>query len=197
MKAGRPAKSPARAAGKLRIVGGAWRGRRLDIPPVEGLRPTPDRVRETLFNWLQPVIAGARCLDLFAGSGALGLEAVSRGAAEAVLVDAHPEVAGHLRTQVAVLGAEAIQVAAVPAASYLQGPPRPFDVVFLDPPFRQGLLGPCCAALESGGWLASPAWIYLEAEAELGVPDVPGGWSVIRSKRAGDVGYHLAVRGPA
>lgn len=183
------------ASGRLRIVGGTWRGRRLEVPPIEGLRPTPDRVRETLFNWLQPVIAGARCLDLFAGTGALGLEALSRGATEAVLVDASPEVANHLRVQAAALGATGARIMNAPAQGYLRGAARPFDVVFLDPPFRSGLLGPCCALLEDGGWLAARAWIYLEAEAELGSPEVPAGWVVTRSKRAGDVGYHLAVRG--
>lgn len=182
-------------AGTLRIVGGAWRGRRLAIPPVEGLRPTPDRVRETVFNWLQPVLAGARCLDLFAGTGALGLEALSRGAAETVLVDAHPEVSRHLREQLTMLDANGAQVVCASAQTYLSGPVRPFDIVFLDPPFHQGLLGAVCERLETGGWLAPGAHVYLEAEAELGAPAVPAAWAVIRSKRAGDVGYHLAVRG--
>ncbi|MGA7800791.1 MAG: 16S rRNA (guanine(966)-N(2))-methyltransferase RsmD [Gammaproteobacteria bacterium] len=177
---------------QLRIIGGDWRGRRLAFPPVTGLRPTPDRVRETLFNWLAPVICGARCLDLFAGSGALGLEAASRGAAEVVLVDSDRRVAAVLRDHVNRLQATGVHVVLSDALAFLDGPGQPFDVVFLDPPFGQGLLAPCVARLAAGGWLAANSHLYLEAERALAEPPLPAGWEIVRSKAAGQVGYHLA-----
>jgi 16S rRNA (guanine966-N2)-methyltransferase len=184
---------PARA-NQLRIIGGAWRGRRLHFPPLGALRPSPDRVRETLFNWLQGVIPGARCLDLFAGSGALGFEAVSRGAARALLVDADDRVVAMLRANAGVLMAEHLEVVQADAEGFLQGPSQPFDVVFLDPPYRSGLLGRSAELLERNGWLASPAHIYLEAPAVSGLPPIPESWRLVRSRQAGQVGYHLAVR---
>jgi 16S rRNA (guanine966-N2)-methyltransferase len=184
------AKARVHGPNTLRIIGGRWRGRKLRFPPVEGLRPSPDRVRETLFNWLQPFIEGARCLDLFAGSGAFGLEALSRGAAEVVLVDREPRVIAQLEAHRELLGAEGLQLVRADALAYLQGPPSPFDIVFLDPPFRRGLLGPCCEAL-AAGWLQPGARVYIEAEAELEALPLPAGWEVVRSKRAGQVGSHL------
>ena len=185
-------RAPAKGHNRLRIIGGRWRGRRLAFPPVEGLRPSTDRVRETLFNWLQPVLPGARCLDLFCGSGALGLEALSREAAQVVFVDRERRVIEQIRAHFALLGAAGGETVQADVLAYLRGPARPFDIVFLDPPFRQGLLGPCCEALAAGDWLAPGAHIYLEAEAQLGEPALPEGWALQRSKRAGDVGYHLA-----
>lgn len=179
--------------GHFRIIGGRWRGRRLTFPDAGGVRPTADRVRETVFNWLQPVIEGARCLDLFAGSGALGLEALSRGAAEAVFVERDRRLAARLRENLETLDAAAAEVIQRDAGAYLNGPARPFDLVFLDPPFRRGALGPLCERLAAGGWLAPGAYIYLEGEAEAGPPTLPAGWECLRSKQAGQVGYHLAV----
>ena len=156
----------ARQSNTLRIIGGSHRGRKLKFADVPGLRPTPDRVRETLFNWLAPLIPGARCLDLFAGSGALGFEAMSRGAREVVFVDSHSLAVKALRENIALLGdgsAEVIQSGALEWLS--RQPAEPFDVVFLDPPFRQDLLEPCCQRLDEAGWLASPAAIYLERES--------------------------------
>lgn len=176
---------------RLRIIGGQWRGRRVTFPDVEGLRPSPDRVRETLFNWLQPVIDGARCLDLFSGSGALGLEALSRGAGRAVLVDRDARVLASLREQVRLLEARNAELVQADALGFLAGTPEPFDVVFLDPPYRKDLLVPCCARLTEG-WLAPGARIYLEAEVELDPLPLPAGWTLLRSKKAGQVGYHLA-----
>ncbi|MEJ2644652.1 MAG: 16S rRNA (guanine(966)-N(2))-methyltransferase RsmD [Gammaproteobacteria bacterium] len=181
---------------QLRIIGGAWRGRRLAFPPVPGVRPTPDRVRETLFNWLAPVIVGARCLDLFAGSGALGLEAASRGAAQVLLVDSDRRVAAALREHAARLQAGVVEVVQADALAFLTGTASPFDVVFLDPPFSQGLLAPCVARLEAGGWLATEGYLYLEAERALVAPPLPEGWEIVRSKTAGQVGYHLARPAP-
>jgi 16S rRNA (guanine966-N2)-methyltransferase len=176
---------------QVRIIAGIWRGRRLAFAPVPGLRPTPGRVRETLFNWLAPVIRGARCLDLYAGSGALGLEAASRGAAEVVLVDSDPRVVDTIARQVILLGADQVGVIQAEVLQWLSGSSRPFDIVFLDPPFRRQLLSPCIHRLESGGWLADQALIYIEAEKGL-VPELPQNWELLRSKQAGQVGYHLA-----
>ncbi len=187
---------PSYRPNQLRIIGGQWRGRRLSFPDVEGLRPTPDRVRETLFNWLAPVIVGARCLDLFAGSGALGLEALSRGAAEVTFVDRDPRVILQLKEHIQTLHAECAQLVQADTLAWLQSPQREqrFDIVFLDPPFGLGWLEPCCKSLEERGWLSPSAYIYLESEQTLGAPTLPANWRLKRSQKAGQVGYHLAVR---
>ncbi len=180
--------------GELRIIGGRWRGRRFPVPDLPGLRPTPDRVRETLFNWLQPVIVGARCLVLFSGSGALALEALSRGAAEAVAVESNASAVVALRAAAARFGAEGLRIDHADALSYLKGTPRPFDVVFLDPPFAADLLVQAQTALVRG-WLAHPAWIYLESAPGQEDGGLPEGWETWREKRAGDVVFRLARRG--
>jgi len=177
--------------GVVRIVGGRLRGRRLRFPDAAGLRPTADRVRETLFNWLAPRLPGAHCLDLFAGSGALGIEAASRGAAEVILVERARAVAEALRRQVADIGLTGVEVRRADALRWLQGPARPFDIVFLDPPFAHGLLPRVTRAL-AGGWLAPQARIYLEDDAGRGLPELPRGWRLLRQKRAGQVAYGLA-----
>ena len=182
-------------ANQVRIIAGPWRGRRLSFAPVPGLRPTPDRVRETLFNWLAPVIRGARCLDLYAGSGALGLEAASRGAAEVVLVDNDPQVVAALGRQLETLGAHQVRVVQAEVLQWLSGPSSAFDIVFLDPPFRRGMLLPCIQQLAGRGWLSAQARVYIEAEKGL-VPELPENWELLRSKAAGQVGYHLAVCKP-
>jgi 16S rRNA (guanine966-N2)-methyltransferase len=181
-------------ANQVRIIAGQWRGRRLEFPDLPGLRPTPDRVRETLFNWLAPVLPGARCLDLFAGSGALGIEALSRGAAEAVLVEPQPLAVRALRENLARLKAENARVEMIDALAWLRQPATPFEIVLLDPPFGQGLLEPVCAMLERNGWLADAAWIYLEAETELERLPLPVHWMPYREKIAGAVSYRLARR---
>ena len=183
-----------KARNQLRIIGGQWRGRKLPFPEVPGLRPTPDRVRETLFNWLTPVIPGARCLDLFAGSGALGLEALSRGAAQVVLVDNHAAVIKQLHANLALLHSNAAEAVKAAALHYLKGPASAFDIVFLDPPYQADLLPECIERLEQGGWLNAHAWIYLEASSQSGLPPLPPSWTVYRSKTAGEVGYHLVRR---
>lgn len=178
--------------GLFRIIGGRWRGRRLNFPSMNGVRPTGDRVRETLFNWLQPVIEGARCLDLYAGSGALGLEALSRGAGEVVFVDRQAPsvraIEGHLRT----LGAEGASCVCQDARRFLRGPSKPFDVVFLDPPFGTTDWPVLCSGLADGGWLAGGARVYIEDAADAPQPVLPGGWALLRSAKAGNVRYHLA-----
>ncbi len=189
-----PRGSARRTTNQLRIIGGQWRGRRLSFPDVPGLRPSPDRVRETVFNWLQPVIEGARCLDLFAGSGALGFEALSRGAAQVVFVDQHAAVIDQLRQHAQMLSVlPSAQITRSDVMDYLDGEATErFDIVFLDPPYGQGLLTPCCQRLVESGWLNPAAHLYLEAERELGVPSVPAQCQIVRSKYAGHVGYHLA-----
>ncbi|MDY7117083.1 16S rRNA (guanine(966)-N(2))-methyltransferase RsmD [Halomonas sp. SSL-5] len=174
-----------RSAGRLRIIGGDYRRRLLPVLDSPGLRPTPDRVRETLFNWLSAALPGARVLDLFAGTGSLGLEALSRGAREATFVEHDARVADQLTENLATLGAtERGRVINADVTACLGGAPSPATLIFLDPPFRQGLAEPCCAALESG-WLAADALIYLETEAEL-TPEVPATWQLHREVRAGD-----------
>lgn len=181
------------SAGQIRIIGGQWRGRKLPVPNSEGLRPTTDRVRETLFNWLAPVIQGARCLDCFAGSGALGLEALSRYAESATLLEYQRPVAQQLEKNLALLNGNG-RVINTNALTWLGGNGHPFDVVFLDPPFRQGLLAETMELLEQQGWLANEAWIYVEAEAESAATEVPGTWTLHREKVAGQVAYRLYIR---
>ena len=180
--------------GRLRIIGGQWRGRKLQFPAAADLRPTPDRVRETLFNWLQAITPGARCLDLFAGSGALGLEALSREAAGVVLVEKNPRVADQIRAHLLTLGATDGEVVTADVIQFLQRPATAFDVVFLDPPYRMDYLAQCCELLEQERWLSDDAYIYLEAPSRAPLPPLPQNWTMLRSKMAGDVGYHLAHR---
>jgi 16S rRNA (guanine966-N2)-methyltransferase len=178
----------------LRIIGGEWRGRRIRFSGKGGIRPTPDRVRETLFNWLAPVVQGSRCLDLFAGSGALGFEALSRGAGSVTFVERDRENAAHIRETVALLAPERAMVAQADALAWLRGVPQPQDIVFLDPPFDAGHLADSMQLLESQGWLAPGAFIYVEMPATKAAPGLPAGWSLHRTGRAGAVGYHLARR---
>ncbi|MFC7301231.1 16S rRNA (guanine(966)-N(2))-methyltransferase RsmD [Cognatiluteimonas weifangensis] len=179
--------------GAVRIIGGRWRGTRLAVADAAGLRPSSDRVRETLFNWLQPKLPGARVLDLFAGSGALGLEALSRGAREALLVERDPRLAATLRDTVTRLqaGAQA-QVVRADALAWLRAPAHGrFDVVFLDPPFAAGLWDAALALLPP--WLAVDAWLYLEAP--LAAAPVPGAdWSAHRAGSTREVRYTLYRR---
>lgn len=149
---------------QLRIIGGEWRSRRLSFPNVPGLRPTPDRMRETLFNWLQGHIAGSRCLDLFAGSGALGLEALSRGAAEVVFVEKHPAAVKTLRHNLELLGATQAQLVHNDALRYVNTASEPFDFIFLDPPFHQQLIAPVLTALLTKNLLKPTGMLYLEQE---------------------------------
>ncbi|MEB6334518.1 16S rRNA (guanine(966)-N(2))-methyltransferase [Serratia rhizosphaerae] len=188
-----PRKAQAAAAGQIRIIGGQWRGRKLPVPNSAGLRPTTDRVRETLFNWLAPVIQGARCLDCFAGSGALGLEALSRYAGSATLLEFERPVAQQLEKNLALLNGNG-QVINTNALSWLANAGAAYDVVFLDPPFRKGLLAQTVTLLEQQGWLADEAWVYVEAEAESAAADVPANWALHREKVAGQVAYRLYIR---
>lgn len=184
--------------GQLRIIAGRWRGRRFAVPDAPGLRPTGDRIRETLFNWLGPDLAGARCLDLFAGSGALGLEALSRGAAHCDFVERATEVAGALQATLGVLGAQAqAAVHHMDAGQYLSaGADSAYDLVFLDPPFAEAGLERCCQQLEAAGCLTPGAKIYLEFPREEN-PPLPENWESLRLRSAGAVCYGLyRTRGP-
>ncbi|NCF13920.1 MAG: 16S rRNA (guanine(966)-N(2))-methyltransferase RsmD [Gammaproteobacteria bacterium] len=180
-------------AGRLRIVAGNWRSRLLDIADVEGLRPTSERIRETLFNWLTPHLHGARCLDLYAGTGALGLEALSRGAASAVFVERDPVAERQLRKNIELLGAENAEIIPSGALEFLRSAaPTPFDIIFLDPPYAGNLLGETCRLLADTHQLADDALIYLEDERSRGEPDLPRTWTVLKDKTAGKVRYMLA-----
>jgi 16S rRNA (guanine966-N2)-methyltransferase len=178
-------------ASKLRIIAGEWRSRQLPIPDIQGLRPTPDRVRETLFNWINPYIPGAVCGDLFCGSGALGLEALSRGAKHLLFVDNSRIVSQQMTDNLATLGATNADVVAQNAAAFLESTtPRPLDIVFLDPPFRKGWLAQMIPLLEKG-WLADRALVYIEMEKEADLPALPSHWSLKKEKTAGQLVYRL------
>lgn len=179
---------------RLRIIGGQWRGRRFNFPVVNVVRPTPNRVKETLFNWLAAVTTGARCLDLFTGSGALGLEALSRGACEVIMIDSNAEVINCLQQHLEVLNAQNARLLCCDALDYLDNTGEPFDNVFLDPPYGLPLVFPCCERLEQNGWLAEQARIYFETHKGESNIELPENWHLLRSKNAGRVGYHLAIR---
>ncbi|ABP62524.1 16S rRNA (guanine(966)-N(2))-methyltransferase [Enterobacter sp. 638] len=183
-----------RPAGQIRIIGGQWRGRKLPVPDSPGLRPTTDRVRETLFNWLAPSMVDAKCLDCFAGSGALGLEALSRYAASATLLEMERGVAQQLQQNLATLKASNARVVTTNTLAFLAQPGTPHDVVFIDPPFRKGLLEETLTLLENNGWLADDALIYVESEVENGLPPVPVHWNLHREQVAGQVAYRLYHR---
>ncbi len=179
----------------MRIIAGVWRGRRIAVPDAPGLRPTPDRVRETLFNWLQGRLLGARVLDLYAGTGVLGLEALSRGAGSVLLVERHPVVAAALRQTVTMLGATAASVAAVDAAELLQAGPGAvggaFDLVLADPPFAAGGQAELCKLLDDRGWLTSAGWVYLEGPSAGEPVALPAPWQQVRALTAGAVDARL------
>ena len=182
--------------GQLRIIGGTWRSRRFSFPEAEGLRPTPDRVRETLFNWLAPYISGARVLDPFAGSGALYLEALSRGASMALALDLNGQAIASLRKHLDTLNCGHAQLLQSDALRYLEHQPgTAFDVVLLAPPFNPTLPPPTCTLLEQQGWLAEHPLIYTESEAIPSALGLPSNWRLHREKKAGQVYYALWQRG--
>jgi 16S rRNA (guanine966-N2)-methyltransferase len=179
-----------RAERTLRIIAGQLRGRKFQFPPLD-IRPTPDRVRETLFNWIAPRIEGARCLDLFAGSGALGLEALSRGAAGVTFVEQQRAAATAIERLLADWQVTAGEVRCDDAVRYLSGRPlQRFNLAFLDPPFDSGVLVRA-ASLLAQGWLAPGARVYVEHARREPVRGLPESWQLLRSGTAGEVGYHL------
>jgi 16S rRNA (guanine966-N2)-methyltransferase len=179
--------------GRLRIVAGKWRSRLLPIADQQGLRPTSARVRETLFNWLSMDIRGSHCLDPFAGTGALGFEALSRGAATVTMIEKSPKVADILRSSVELLEADNARIECADAMSLLNRvADKRYDIVFLDPPFADDLVEECCHLLQSNGWLADRAAIYIEQDKSKPLTELPAGWQVIKNKKAGKVRFLLA-----
>jgi 16S rRNA (guanine966-N2)-methyltransferase len=179
--------------GKLRIIAGKWRSRILAFPDQESLRPTPDRVRETLFNWLQNDIPRSRCLDCFAGSGALGFEAASRGASEVIMLERNRDAASSLTGNINLLQADNIQLVIADSIEWLRQNRGMFDIVFLDPPYKSGLLSQCCKLLEDGQSLAENAKIYIEHALDDDI-SVPVNWECLKQKSAGQVAYKLYSR---
>ena len=180
---------------KLNIIGGEWRSRQLSFIETPGLRPTPGRVRETVFNWLRYDIAGKHCLDLYAGSGALGFEALSRGAKSVVQVENNSQACQCLQANaLALLAGARLKIVQSDVLRYLDGQAEAFDVVFLDPPFDLELIAPTLKRLEENGWLAKQAMVYVESERHFCFPAMPENWRPLKSKSAGEVGYHLFAR---
>lgn len=180
----------AKHASKLRIIGGDWRSRQLPILDLDGLRPTTDRVRETVFNWLNFEIPGARCLDLFSGSGALGFESLSRGAKSCTFVELNRAVAQQIKHNLVSLNSDHGDVVNSDAIAYLHTPPSAYDVIFLDPPFRKGLLDKILPLL-SDEWVKPNGYIYIERESEQALSALPAHWQLEKEKRAGQLTYAL------
>jgi len=169
-----------KGSNQLRIIGGEWRGRKLRFPDVPNLRPTPDRVRETIFNWLMPVVHGARCLDLFAGSGALGLEALSRGAAFTTFVDSHKKATQALQGHLDLLNAhDRGEVFQMDSVKFLNNTAQPYDLIFLDPPYHLDFMGKVVPLLEENKWLTDDAMLYLEIEKRQSLPELPLNWQTV------------------
>ena len=182
--------------GEVRIISGSWRGRKLAVLDAEGLRPTTDRVKETLFNWLMHDINGATVLDCFAGSGSLAIEALSRFASRAVLVERDAALARHLKQNLQKLSCDNAHVINQDCLSLLSNmATQQYNVVFIDPPFRKGLALPCSQALEQQQWLADNALVYLETEKELTTTAIPANWRLLKEKIAGQLAYRLYQRG--
>lgn len=186
--------APRAAPGKLRIIGGSLRGSRLAVPDRPDLRPTPDRARETLFNWLAGIVDGASCLDLYAGTGALGIEALSRGAASCTFVERDRDLVRELSANLERLKIGGGVVECSDAIAFLRSVPRRFDLVFLDPPFQAGYWEAAAQLLESGGWLADAAHVYLERPDDAAGLALPENWLAHREARAGDVRFGLYRR---
>ncbi|MGM0562994.1 MAG: 16S rRNA (guanine(966)-N(2))-methyltransferase RsmD [Pseudomonadota bacterium] len=181
-----------RAGGQVRIIAGHWRGRRLPVADAPGLRPSGDAVRETLFNWLAPHFPGARCLDLFAGSGALGFEAASRGARRVDLVERDREVARQLQHNAGSLAANTVEVHCAPALDWLVRSGGRYDIVFVDPPFSDDGLDALVKVLAERH-LNPGGELYIERPVEKGLPALPAPWSYRRDKRRGQVTFGLAA----
>ena len=179
---------------KLRIIAGEWRSRQLVFEDTSELRPTPARVRETLFNWLQTDVIASQCLDLYAGSGALGFEAASRGARAVTMVENNPQACRLINENKVKLSAEQIKIIQIDVFKFLAGDAIPFDVVFLDPPFAKGMAMQTCQWLEDKGWLSPQAKVYIEVESQLVLDELPTNWQCLKGKTAGEVGYYLFVR---
>ncbi|BBB24738.1 16S rRNA (guanine(966)-N(2))-methyltransferase RsmD [Amphritea japonica] len=194
----RPTQKVSSGNQQVRIIGGEWRGRKLNFPEIEGLRPTPDRVRETLFNWLSAYVPGGRCLDMFSGSGALGFEALSRGAIHVTMIDNSAEVIHQLRQNIQELKSQHAELVTGSVVNWLEARSGDleiqYDIVFMDPPFNKDLAPLCCLLLEQKKMLADNAMIYVETEKEMADLQVPDNWELYREKTAGQVTYRLYQR---
>jgi len=185
----------AKGSNQLRIIGGEWRGRKLHFPDAPNLRPTPDRVRETVFNWLAPMIHGARCLDLFAGSGALGLEALSRGATFITFIDSHKKATQALHEHLDLLNTnDKAEVLQIDSVKFLKNESVQYDLVFLDPPYHLDFMQKVVPLLEGNNWLSDNAMLYLEIEKRQSLPELPENWQLLKEKTAGEVNYFLYQR---
>lgn len=173
----------------IRIIGGLHRGKRLSFPDQEGLRPTPDRVRETVFNWLMNDIRDARCLDAFAGSGALGLEAYSRGASNVVFIEQSPTAHAQLQKNIALFQSNKLQLIKADSRLYLQKPSEPFDIIFLDPPFALDYIPECLASIRQSGCLKTGGLVYVESATPIVLDETQ--WHELKLKKAGQVHYGL------
>ena len=174
--------------GKIRIIAGQWRGRKLDVMDAEGLRPTPDRIRETLFNWLQTLIPAANCLDLYAGTGALAFEALSREAMSVVMIENNPSLVKQLQNQATTLKSDRHEINQPDALAWLKNNDKTFDIIFLDPPFNKGLVEKSLQIIKDKQLLNANGRVYVEAERSSILPE---GWQVIKEKHAGQVSAML------
>ncbi|WP_163935414.1 16S rRNA (guanine(966)-N(2))-methyltransferase RsmD [Paraferrimonas sp. SM1919] len=186
------ARSPKKSmgSGQIRIISGQWRGRKLPIHDLEGLRPTTDRVKETVFNWLAPYMLNAKVLDAFSGSGSLGFEALSRYASHATFFELQRQAAQQLKSNLALLNCSNAEVVQTDTLKQLLTPPeQAFDLIFIDPPFNKGLVEPCLKYIAQNKWLTSDGIIYLEIEKQLQLPQLPVNWQIIKDKTAGQVRF--------
>ena len=189
---------PATQQGSLRIIAGKWRSRKISFAQLEELRPTSNRIRETLFNWLQDRVGGANCLDLFAGSGACGIEALSRGASSVVFIDSHRQATKLIAQNLASLGEEIIDIRCTDAMAWLESSEsvgsQQYGIVFIDPPYSAGLEISCCTQLEKSGKLKKEALVYLESDKQLDLAELPANWQTLKQKKAGAVNFYLFQR---
>lgn len=182
--------------GFIRLISGKWRGKKLPVKDIEGLRPTTDRTKETLFNWLMHDINNANCLDCFSGSGSLGFEALSRFAKRVTLLEKDKSVVKQLRENLNILNVDNATVLEGDSINYLnQKATEQYNIIFIDPPFNKGLIQPCCDALQSNSYLANDALIYIEKEVELTDLNLPESWCLLKEKSTGKVTYQLYRQG--
>jgi 16S rRNA (guanine966-N2)-methyltransferase len=179
---------------QVRIIGGKYKGRKVSFPETLDLRPTPDRVKVTLFNWLASLLPEARCLDLFAGSGVLGFEALSRGANSVTFIEKNPLIATSIEENAKKLGVENVQIIRANALSWLETANTSYDIIFLDPPYKSNLLPLCFSLLEKNHWLHPKAKIYFESYNSINATDLPPTWELLRDKKAGHIYYYLAQK---
>ena len=182
--------------GSIRIIGGKWRGRKLAVLDKQGLRPTTDRIKETLYNWLMPVIYDSECLDCFSGSGSLGFEAASRGAKSVILLEKDKQVVQLLNKNKQIISGDTIEIHQTNTLIWLNQPAqKQFDIVFIDPPFHQSLVAQTVSQLEKNNWLKSFAYIYIETEKDYELmTHIPTNWQLHREKIVGQVHSYLFIR---